>query len=604
MISVWVFPGQGSQFRGMGAALLDRYPRLVKEADEVLGYSIRRLIVEDPDKVLNRTEFTQPALFVTSALSFLDKCDRSSALPEFYAGHSLGEFNALFAAGGLDFQTGLALVQQRGKLMTQAPAGAMAAVVGLKHSAVREILAGSPYTGIDIANINSATQIVISGLHDEIQKCEPRFVQAGARFVHLNVSAAFHSRFMRDVQESFGKFLSTVELRALRAKVMSNYTAQPYPTTGYQDLLVQQIAHPVRWHETISWLMSRGELSLEEVGPGDVLTKLFAKIKEQPAVTPQPSMKRRIIFMYSGQGSQYYSMGKELYQQDAIFRQSMDACDRIHQALTGKSFVTQLYEEASKHHELTDTSISHPALFSVGYGLTQVLIDRKIRPDCVLGYSLGEYIAAVVAGALALEDAMAMLVEQARLLKEGAAGGAMLMVLSPVDHFERNRSLYAGCTLASVNYDQNFVVSGNHQALTAIKARLDDLSVVSSLLPVQHAFHSGAVDPIEAQFRKLAEQVPTHAPQLPMYSAARMRAVEQCDAQYLWDVIRNKVDFHGLMRQMTGEHDCHCVDLGPTGTLSSFIKYGFAGRVPHTAAMNQFGKNLQSLSNAVAELSA
>jgi len=599
----------------MGAALLDRYPHLVAQADEVLGYSVRRLIVEDPDHVLNRTEFTQPALYIATALSFLEKRDSNVPLPEFYAGHSLGEFNALFAAGGLDFSTGLALVSKRGQLMSQAPRGAMAAVLGLEHTKVGEILADSPHTQIDIANINSLTQIAISGPLEEIEACEALFVRAGAKYMRLNVSAAFHSRLMHGVQDEFAQFVCGVTLRSLSTDVISNYTARPFPRTDYQNLLVQQITHPVRWYESLSWLMSQGELSFEEIGPGGVLTKLFAKIKGEPAkegqaATTHPAAvshqaaKRRTVFMYSGQGSQYYLMGQELYEHDAIFRRSMDACDGVHVSLTGQSVVAQLYNDARKYDELTDISISHPALFSVGYSLTQVLIAREIRPDCVLGYSLGEYIAATVAGALALEDAMAIVVRQARLLGERAPGGGMLTVLSPVDHFERNPSLYAGSTLASVNYDQNFVVSGNHETLVWIKARLDDLSVVSLLLPVQHGFHSPAVDPIEAEFRQFVERVPTHVPRLPIYSAARMGAMAQLDGQYFWDVIRKKANFHGLMEQMSRGSDFRFVDLGPTGTLSTFIKYGFAGRVPHAASMNQFGKDLQTVSRLVAELSA
>jgi malonyl CoA-acyl carrier protein transacylase len=588
----------------MGAALLERYPRLVKQAEEVLGYSIRRLILEDPDNVLNRTDFTQPALYVTTALSFLDKRDRNVPLPEFYAGHSLGEFNALFAAGGLDFETGVALVNKRGQLMAQAPKGAMAAVLGLEQTKVREILAGLPYQQIDIANINAPTQIVISGLLEEIESCGPLFVQAGAKCVRLNVSAAFHSRFMRGVQEEFAQFLSGVSLQPLSTDVISNFTARPYPKTSYQDLLVQQITHPVRWYETLSWLMSQGELSLEEIGPGDVLTKLFFKIKAEPVAVTSMPVKRRIVFMYSGQGSQYYLMGQELYERDAIFRQSMDACDGVHVRLTGKSIVAELYNDARKYAELADIRISHPALFSVGYSLTQVLLDRKIQPDCVLGYSLGEYIAATVAGALALEDAMAIVVQQARLLSERTAGGGMLTVLSSIDHFECNPSLYAGSTLASVNYEENFVVSGSYETLAGIKMRLDDLAVVSLLLPVQHGFHSPSVDPIEAEFRQFVERVPTQAPRLPMYSAARVGATEQPDGQYFWDVIRKKVDFRGLVERMNREGDFRFVDLGPTGTLSTFIKYGFGGRVPHATCMNQFGKNVQTLSKLVAELSA
>jgi acyl transferase domain-containing protein len=297
-------------------------------------------------------------------------------------------------------------------------------------------------------------------------------------------------------------------------------------------------------------------------------------------------------------------MGQELYERDAIFRQSMDACDGVHVRLTGKSIVAELYNDARKYAELADIRISHPALFSVGYSLTQVLLDRKIQPDCVLGYSLGEYIAATVAGALALEDAMAIVVQQARLLSERTAGGGMLTVLSSIDHFECNPSLYAGSTLASVNYEENFVVSGSYETLAGIKMRLDDLAVVSLLLPVQHGFHSPSVDPIEAEFRQFVERVPTQAPRLPMYSAARVGATEQPDGQYFWDVIRKKVDFRGLVERMNREGDFRFVDLGPTGTLSTFIKYGFGGRVPHATCMNQVGKNVQTLSKLVAELSA
>lgn len=603
MTSAWLFPGQGSQYKGMCAALLDRNPHLVQRADEVLGYSIRRLILEDPDNVLNRTDFTQPALYVTTALSFLEKLERKAPVPEFYAGHSLGEFNALFAAGAFDFETGLALVQKRGQLMAQAPRGAMAAVLGLEQARVREILAASPHTGIDIANINSPTQIVISGLADQIESCEPLFVQAGAKYKRLSVSAAFHSRFMQDVQDEFAGFVSAFPLRPLNAQVISNCTARPYPKTGYKDLLIRQITTAVRWHETMSWLMSHGVTSMEEIGPGDVLTKLYFKLKETPPPAPQKRPKRRSVFMYSGQGSQYYSMGKELYEHDAVFRRSMEACDGVHRSLTGKSIVAELYNDARRREELTDISISHPALFSVGYSLTQVLLDRKIQPDYVLGYSLGEYIAAAVAGALTLQDAMAIVVQQARLLSEGAPGGGMLTVLSSVDHFERNPSLYAGSTLACVNYGQNFVVSGSYETLIDIKAQLDELSVVSVVLPVQHGFHSPSVDPIEEDFRQFLERIPMHAPRLPMYSAARSDAVEHLDAQYIWDVVRNKVDFHGLLERMSRESDLHFVDLGPTGTLSTFIKYGFGSRISHAAAMNQFGKDLQSINKLVTGLS-
>jgi malonyl CoA-acyl carrier protein transacylase len=605
MNSVWVFPGQGSQYRGMGAALFERFPQLVEQADSVLGYSIRRLVLEDPDDVLSHTELTQPALYFTTALSMFEKRAANALAPRYYAGHSLGEFNALLAAGAYDFQTGLRLVRKRGELMARAPKGAMAAVIGLEQQRVRDILAGSSYSTIDIANINSPTQLVLSGPYEAIHSCAGLFTQAGAKYLPLNVSAAFHSRMMQGVQEEFARFLATISLQPLTADVIANYTARPYPRTDYADLLVKQITHPVRWSESITWLLSQGSLSLEEIGPGTVLTKLFVKIRDSAPPAPAKPVKPRTVFMYSGQGSQYYLMGQELYEHDAVFRRSMQLCDEVHRSLTGRSLVAELYDDARRFDELVDVSLSHPALFSVGYSLTQVLIDRKIEPDGVLGYSLGEYIAAAVAGALSLEDALAIIVQQARLLKEHAANGGMLTVLASVDHFERNPSLYAGSTLASVNYAQNFVVSGSHATLVDLKTRLDEIDIVSLLLPVQHGFHSPLIEPIEAEFRKFVERVPVREPRLPMYSAARRGALSQLDGQYFWDVARQRVDFLALMTQLIKQGgDVRFVDLGPAGTLSTFIKYGFGGRVAHAASINQFGRNLQTVSQLVAGLSA
>ncbi|MCC7247779.1 MAG: acyltransferase domain-containing protein, partial [Lysobacter sp.] len=215
MTSVWVFPGQGSQRKGMGEGLFERYARETAQADEVLGYSLRTLCLEDPDGVLNRTEFTQPALFAVSALSFLAKRDDGAVLPDVYAGHSLGEFNALFAADAFDFATGVALVAKRGELMSKAPRGAMAAVIGPDLTRVCALLDEAGLAEVDIANINSGSQIVISGLYEDIDRCQPVFAEAGARFARLNVSAAFHSRWMRDIQAQFADYIATQSLRPL-----------------------------------------------------------------------------------------------------------------------------------------------------------------------------------------------------------------------------------------------------------------------------------------------------------------------------------------------------------------------------------------------------
>ena len=136
----WVFPGQGSQKKGMGGSLFDDYAALTANAEDILGYSVKKLCLEDPDQQLNQTRFTQPALYIVNALSWLQKREEIGQEPDFLAGHSLGEYNALLAAGGVDFETGLKLVKKRGELMSLASGGAMAAVLNASEDRILDIL--------------------------------------------------------------------------------------------------------------------------------------------------------------------------------------------------------------------------------------------------------------------------------------------------------------------------------------------------------------------------------------------------------------------------------------------------------------------------------
>jgi acyl transferase domain-containing protein len=161
---------------------------------------------------------------------------------------------------------------------------------------------------------------------------------------------------------------------------------------------------------------------------------------------------------------------------------------------------------------------------------------------------------------------------------------------------------FTSTTLASVNFAQNFVVSGAPATLATLKRRLDDQSVVSLLLPVAHALHSSAVDPIEPEFKQFAGRIALRAPELPLYSAARGGAVQQCDAEYFWDVIRRTADFRRLVDAVLADGACRFADLGPAGALAAFIKHGYGNRIAHASAINQFGRNLQSASKLFADL--
>lgn len=298
-MTTWVFPGQGSQEKGMGATLFEEFADLTAQADAILGYSIKELCLENAQRQLNQTQYTQPALYVVNALSYFKKVAQTGKQPDFFAGHSLGEYNALLAAGGVDFATGLKLVQKRGELMSQAPSGAMAAILNLPVDKLKAILTENGLTGIDIANYNTPSQLVIAGLKDDINSIVEIFEPMDSvRCVALNVSAAFHSRYMCDAQEEFERFLKGFEFAEIKIPLISNVTATPYKQKEIAENLAKQITHPVNWVDSIRYLMGQGEIAFEEVGPGNVLTKLIAKIQKEAKpqvvteekVSPKPAI--------------------------------------------------------------------------------------------------------------------------------------------------------------------------------------------------------------------------------------------------------------------------------------------------------------------------
>jgi trans-AT polyketide synthase/acyltransferase/oxidoreductase domain-containing protein len=269
----YAFAGQGSQRRGMGEALFARYPRIVRAANEILGYSVEELC-RSGDGRLRQTECTQPAVFVVNALTYLETHERLGTNPHYLLGHSLGELNALYAAGVFDFETALRIVKMRGKLMSRCPDGAMAALLGERETLLSLI------TGMDdvyLANDNSARQIVVAGPRNALTALQSR-VGAAGEFIPLAVSGAFHSPLMQSARDAFASFLAEQTFRAPEIPVIANVSAAPHTVADLRTSLAEHLVRPVRWRDSITYLLQRGPMLFQEIGPSPVLAPLIRQI--------------------------------------------------------------------------------------------------------------------------------------------------------------------------------------------------------------------------------------------------------------------------------------------------------------------------------------
>ncbi len=276
---VILFSGQGSQAQGMGADLFVQYPDIVLKANEVLGYDITDICLNNLDNKLHQTSYTQPALYLVNYLKYKEYLKTNQA-PDYFMGHSLGEFNALNAAGAFSFETGLRIVQKRGELMQSISGTGMAAVLGAEEAELAEFLKGK-FNTIDIANINTHNQVVISGPLDLLDDVADAVEDEGWGYIPLKVSGAFHSRYMTPVKETFKSFVETMQVSVCEKPVISNFTGSLYSQTleGTLSNIVHQIDNPVRWLQSIEFVMAQGECEFAEVGQGEVLTNMLKKIK-------------------------------------------------------------------------------------------------------------------------------------------------------------------------------------------------------------------------------------------------------------------------------------------------------------------------------------
>lgn len=313
----------------------------------------------------------------------------------------------------------------------------------------------------------------------------------------------------------------------------------------------------------------------------------------------------KVVWMFSGQGSQYYEMGRDLFDADSGFRDSLHACDRHYARLTGQSIAQIIYPLRKKPESepFDDILQTHPALFCIQYALAQTLLRRGMKPDLVLGYSLGEWVALAVAGGLPFPAVIESLLQQADLLKNGTPPGAMLAVMASRDILTTS-PVFLDVNIAAFNFPNHFVLSGARESIEAVQQVVRAEGVTHQRLPVHVAFHSPLVDGIADAYSRHTSQLRPRPLTFPLVSLSHSNTFETLPDNFFWNVLRRPVHFEDNIRRLQDNGEFRFVDLGPSGTLATFLKYVLkpgSGSTFHPilTAFRQAVDNLEQLENAL-----
>ncbi|WP_099206968.1 acyltransferase domain-containing protein [Xanthomonas citri] len=291
----------------------------------------------------------------------------------------------------------------------------------------------------------------------------------------------------------------------------------------------------------------------------------------------------KTIFMFSGQGSQYYRMGEPLYQGNEVFRRWMDRLDAHALALCGTSIVRMIYDPArSRSDTFARTPLSGLAIFMVEYAMAKALEAAHVRADLTLGASLGSYAAAAVAGAITPEDALAAILRQSRIMEQHCPPGGMLAIVADPTLYD-TPEIATRTELAAVNFSSHFVVAGLDAALDEVERFLDARTVPYQRLPVTHAFHSRWIDAACQPLRWCFDGLPMGPARIPVVCCAKAIDYETLPEDFFWHVVRDPIAFAAAVQRLEARESFHYLDVGPSGTLATFLNYllpaGSASRI-------------------------
>ena len=319
-------------------------------------------------------------------------------------------------------------------------------------------------------------------------------------------------------------------------------------------------------------------------------------------------MKKPIVFMFSGQGSHYYHMGHALYEENPVFRHWMREGDASCQDQIGFSIIKELYHpEHKKSETFNRTLFTHPAIYTVEYALAQTVLSAGITPNYILGASLGEFAAAVLAGVLSFEEGLIAVFTQAQMFEDICPTGAMMAVMESPDLYETHPFMREKSELAAINFPSHFVISGESQQLSYISNSLKAQEITTQELPVSFGFHSSLIDGAAPSYLNFLENYSFKAPSLPFISCTEKRILETIPHSHFWHTVRKPIYFQATLEILEKENNFIYLDLGPSGTLATFAKYNLKEAVSPSqsqtyALLSPFSNDVKNLSNLSAWL--
>lgn len=309
-------------------------------------------------------------------------------------------------------------------------------------------------------------------------------------------------------------------------------------------------------------------------------------------------MNQPIIFMFSGQGSHYYQMGKELFEQNPIFRKWMLKLNEMASDTLGESVLDKVYDQTKPKSSLFDQTLySHPAIFMVEYSLSQMFLEEGIMPDYVLGTSMGEFTSAAVAGVMEVDELLVALIKQAQVLEAHCQKGGMTAIIHQTTLFEEMSSLFNQVELASFNFHSHFVVAGQLESLKNLESALSQKHIIYQSLPVSIGFHSSLIEPAMPIYTDFLQQKSYNSPKIPVISCVYAEILASFPQNYFWEIIRKPIAFQQTLKNLEEKQTYIYIDLGPSGTLANFVNYGLAkhSQSKTFSTLTPFGHGLSNL---------